>query len=282
MRFLAGLSLVLLLPLRTWGVEWKFVEADLSLRPDGKATVVYRVAVDPQGMQLHGFLFPASANRPHFDRTACFATGPDGTRYGLDIKDLGDKYDIVLAEGKAVSRGTVLYVFTYGTDLSSAGHLARTASSEHGELAVLNWAPVQWDDRLGHYTLTIYWPIPVSGQQVTDQELAGFKLRTEKFMNDSYKIDYFGTEHGGKHWLSQRIHWDSVPARGQLRIHEYVDAKFFDALRAIEERAVELPAYPSGQPMPLIPAQPAPTMRAPRPAPPCVCCPRPTRPIGSP
>jgi len=58
MRYLAAVAvLLLLLPATAWAVAWDFVETDLSLRPDGKATIVYKVAIDPQGMALHGFYF---------------------------------------------------------------------------------------------------------------------------------------------------------------------------------------------------------------------------------
>lgn len=238
MRRLAWLTW-LIAPLSAGATEWKFVETDLSLRPDGKATIVYRVAIDPQGMQLHGFYFQGYTGRPHFDFSQCYALGPDGSRHALDIKDLGDKYDVVLSGGKAIGRGQVIYVLTYGTDLATTGHLARTTSSEGGELAVLNWSPVQWDDRLGHYTLKIYWPATVPGTEVSPEELARLKLLTEKFMNESYKMDYFGTQRNGKYWLTQRIHWESVPVKGRLRVQEYVDASLFSSLPAA---ARQLPA----------------------------------------
>ncbi len=166
MRRLAAIIFALILPLTARGVEWKFVETDVSLRPDGKATIVYKIAIAPQGMRLHGFYFQGYSDRPHFDFSQCYATA-NGTRYALDIKDLGDKYDVVLAGGRSVNDGQVIYILTYGTDLAASGYLARTTSSEHGKLVVLNWSPVQWDDRLGHYTLKIYWPHEVDGKIVS-------------------------------------------------------------------------------------------------------------------
>jgi len=250
MRLIAALILVLL-PLRAWGDEWKFVEVDLSLRPDGKATVVYKVAIEPQGSTLHGFYFQGYTGQPHFDRAQCYALDPDGARIGLDIRDLGDKYDIILAGGRAVTRGRVIYVFTYGTDLAATGNLAKTTSPELGELAVLNWSPVQWKSRLGHYTVKIYWPATVGGAQVTHDDLARVKLRTEKFMNDSYKMDYFGTELNGKHWLTQRIHWQDTPPLGHLRVQEYVDAALFGQLAARQPGPSTQPAreQPARQPV---------------------------------
>jgi hypothetical protein len=112
-------------------------------------------------------------------------------------------------------------------------------------LAVLNWSPVQWKDRLGHYTLKIYWPATVSSAEVKAEELARLKLRTEKFMNASYKIDYFGTERNGKHWLTQRIHWEGVPPQGHFRVQEYVDAGLFNQVGM-----VELPEPAPPQPRP--------------------------------
>jgi len=141
---------------------WEFVEVELSLRPDGKATVVYKVAIRPTGRALHGFYFEGYTGKCHFDRKRCYAVDARSRRYELEIKKVaGRKLDVLLAGGAAVRAGRVIYVLTFGTDLGASGHLERTTSTQHGKLTVLHWAPVQWDAPLGHYTLTIHWPIEV-------------------------------------------------------------------------------------------------------------------------
>ena len=55
-------------------VSWEFIEVDVSLRPDGKATIVYHVAINPQGFSLHGFYFEGFTGTPHFDPEKCHAT----------------------------------------------------------------------------------------------------------------------------------------------------------------------------------------------------------------
>ena len=175
---------------------------------------------------------------------AATPTDAAGQRYELDIRNLGDKYDIVLAQGRAVSQGRVIYIFTYGTDLAASRRLALTTSPEQGELAVLNWSPSQWDQPLGHYTATIYWPAEVAGPAVTPEELASRKFLTEPWMNRQYKLDYFGRQFNGKYWLGQRVHWEQVPVEGHLRIQEYIDASVFSSLPVLPQRPAESPSAP--------------------------------------
>ncbi|MDD4871361.1 MAG: hypothetical protein PHR77_12450, partial [Kiritimatiellae bacterium] len=64
-------------------IDWEFVEVSLSLRPDGKATATYQVAINPQGFNLHGFYFEGFTGIPHFDPARCYAVDFQNKRYGL-------------------------------------------------------------------------------------------------------------------------------------------------------------------------------------------------------
>lgn len=137
MRIRAAAILVLALASPAAAVRWEFVEAEVSLRPDGKATVVYKVALEPQGLNLHGFYFKGFTGTAHFDMSGCYATDSAGRRHRLSIRPVGRrKYDIVLAGGRSVRSGRVIYVFTYGTDLGASGHLAKTTSAAGAKLVV--------------------------------------------------------------------------------------------------------------------------------------------------
>ncbi len=226
-RRLAGLILILCATAAApAAVRWEFVEVEVSLRPDGKATVVYKVALHPQGKNLHGFYFEGYTGEAHFNSRQCYAVVDGGKKHGLSIKRVGQrKFDIILANGASVSSGRVIYVFTYGTDLAASGHLSTTTSGARGKLVAFDWAPVQWDDRLGHYTLTVHWPIAVDA--AAKREALAKLILTEKPMNARYLLDYFPSGAGGKHWLTQRVHWKNVPVKGHLRVQEDVRADAF-------------------------------------------------------
>jgi hypothetical protein len=149
-----------------------------------------------------------------------------------------DKWDIVLAGGRAVDRGDVIYVFTYDVDLGRHGLLGRTRAGAD-ELVYLNWAPTQWDDPLEHMTVRVYYPIEVAHGSPDAAFLAGVGFRTEKWMNERYLIDYRTQELGAKRWLLVQLHRERIPRRYRFRVQQYVDARFFDSTAR--------PAVASGQ-----------------------------------
>ena len=138
--------------------DW--VEVDVSLRPDGKADVLYRINYDVKSGQMYAFYFQGTAGRPVFDRKNCFAESDSGKRYPLDITNLGSgKYDIVLSGGAGYGPGNLIFTLRYGTDLSASGQVALTESPELGGLVVFNLAHVKWDVHLSHQTIMVHYPI---------------------------------------------------------------------------------------------------------------------------
>ena len=101
-------------------VELKWVEVDLSPRADGKASVVYKVRYRVLSGDLHGFYLQGfDRAAPHFDYDQSYAFDSFGRRYGLSISPYeGDKWDVVLANGAAVSSGEVTYIILCGVDLA--------------------------------------------------------------------------------------------------------------------------------------------------------------------
>jgi hypothetical protein len=172
-----------------------------------KNTVRYRVLSG----EFHGFYFGGLGNvTAYFDTETAFGIDSGGRTYKLDIKNLGDKYDIVLANGRGVRSGEVTYTFRFGTNMRDAGYLAHTRSSEGNDLIVFNWAPSEWDEPMEHYTVKVVYPWEYTGS-ATDREsvLEKFEeltFRTEKWMNEQYKIDYRVEEVEGKRWMAVLLH----------------------------------------------------------------------------
>ena len=128
-------------------VDYEFVEATVSLFDNGNSIHDYAVRIRVNSGELHGFYFEGLGRiDPAFDLRTAVAVLPDGSTLPLSIKRVAPgKWDIVLAEGKAVSRGEVTYRFRFAANLAEAGHLAYTESPTLGRLAVLNYAMPQWD-----------------------------------------------------------------------------------------------------------------------------------------
>ena len=109
-----------------------FVEANVDLQSNGVAVVAYTVQWRVLSGELHGFYFQKGA-RSHIDKVSSesYAVDSSGKRYALDISTAsGGKLDIVLANGRGVSAGTVTYVFSFLTDLAKAGYVDYTTSSD--------------------------------------------------------------------------------------------------------------------------------------------------------
>ncbi len=170
---------LLLLTLLSLSADLRWVEVDLSLWQDGRADFVYRVRWNVFSGSMSGFDFQEKTVDPYFDYENSCAVDAYGREYPIEIKDLGDKYDIILAHGKRFGPGEITYIIHFGGDLGRSGNLAKT-ESEFGDLVVLHWAPAQWDEPLEHYTVYVYYPITVSTKTVNPDDY-GFK--TEKFMN---------------------------------------------------------------------------------------------------
>ena len=102
-------------------LQW--VEVDVSLRPDLRASVTYNVCWRSRG-NLHGFYFEGVEENPVFD-TATAKAWYDSNSKSLPLsieKMSGKKWDIILADGKAIHSGDVIYQFTYAADLGRNGN----------------------------------------------------------------------------------------------------------------------------------------------------------------
>ncbi|MBN1268163.1 MAG: hypothetical protein JXB04_01125, partial [Kiritimatiellae bacterium] len=214
------------------GATFQWVEADVSLRPDFKATVMYSVCLRAEG-NLHGFYFQGAEEQVIFDEAnarAFFNNNQDSLP--IEIKPMrGNKWDIILADGRAIDSGDVIYRFTYATDFAQSGH-AGVTKSEFGELVYFNWAPVQWDSPLQHYSVRVYYPVHVTAEQFTLEEMNQFGFRTEKFMNKEYLISYYGQPFNNQRWLTVRLHKDKIPAHYHFRVQQYIDRGYFGELPA--------------------------------------------------
>lgn len=145
--------------------------------------------------ELHGFYFSGNGKlsiKKFSDKS--YAIDDFGSRYALNISKVAyDKWDIILAEGKGVSKGNLSYVFYFETDFREAKYLEYTQTDTGDSLIVFQWSPVQFDEAhtMQHYTLKIIFPIQVvSGiENLRDYYMGQNIIRTEKWMNEKYLID---------------------------------------------------------------------------------------------
>ena len=120
-------------------------ETTVVVRPDGKADVFYLLEWEAGKGEMHGFYFQGTAAPPVFNADQCWADLPNMERLPLEIESLGGgRYDVLLAGGRGFS-GKAYFQLNYGTDLSGAGLIGSTVSSDFGELFAFDWAPVQWE-----------------------------------------------------------------------------------------------------------------------------------------
>ena len=226
-----ALSAVLAAPAQARvSADVRWVEVNLGLQPDGKATVVYKVRYHVRSGELHGFYFQGAAGVPHWDRDRSVAEDDAGNRYSLSITSLRDnRYDIVLAGGGAIGAGReVTYILVYGVDLLRYGKVGLT-ESEFGELAYLNWAPVQWGEPLEHETVYVHYPVEARGE-VTVERLGELNFRTERWVNERYLIDYRAQEFEGRRFLTVVLHREDLPASYHFRVQQYIDSSVFPLL----------------------------------------------------
>jgi hypothetical protein len=195
--FIGLVSILLMAPSSFAGEgRLQFVETEVILFPNGRASVEYVVRYSVISGEFHGFYFGGYDRlTPHFDRTNASAIDSRGNTYALDIKkENADLYDIVLAKGRSVSSGHVTYRFRFAADMFQAGYLATTTAAEDRKLIVFNWAPTDWDQPLEHYTVKVVYPIEYTSSQTDrsaiEAELLSRGFATERFMNQEYKIDY--------------------------------------------------------------------------------------------
>ena len=167
----------------------QFVETEVILFPDGKASVEYVVRYAVTSGEFHGFYFEGFDRLiPHFDKENASAIDSEGNTYGLDIKRVNSTlYDIVLENGRGVSSGYVTYRFRFAANMLQAGYLASTTTADGQELVVFNWAPTQWDQPLEHYTVKVIYPFEYTSiytdRRYIEAELLARGFATEKWMN---------------------------------------------------------------------------------------------------
>ena len=149
----------------------------------------------------------------------------------------GKKWDIVLAGGKAINSGDVVYKFSYATDLAASGHLGTIQSEQFGTLVYFDWSPVQWEASMDHYTVRVYYPIEVQAGELSMKQMDQYDFKTEPFMNKEYLISYLGQGHNGKSWLTVRLHRKSPPANYHFRIKQYISAESFEPPRPADKPA---------------------------------------------
>jgi hypothetical protein len=117
----------------------QFVETEVLLYPNGQARMEYTVRYKVLSGDFHGFHFGGLDRlKPYFDSDAAFGIDFNGKTYKLDIRNLGDKYDIILANGQGVRSGEVTYKFRFGAGMVDAGYLAHTHAADGKDLIVFN------------------------------------------------------------------------------------------------------------------------------------------------
>jgi len=207
-----------------------FVETTVELSESGEATVKYIVQYRVVSGEMHGFYFSGNDKLEikGFLKES-YATDDFGNKYGLDISHVtGDKWDIILADGKGVANGNITYIFYFTTDFAQAGYLANTISNEGDSLVVFNWSPVHWDEaqNMDHYTLKIILPhMAEQGVEVLREHYMGKNIiRTEKFVNDKFLIDYQQSKTGN---LLLVFHKDNPGNRFDMRTQFYMPAEWF-------------------------------------------------------
>ncbi|MDQ1351455.1 MAG: hypothetical protein QG657_1757, partial [Acidobacteriota bacterium] len=255
---------VLTLPLAAGTGEILFVETDVDLQANGSAVVAYTVQWRVLSGEFHGFYFQGN-DRLRVERFSSdsYAVDSEGNKYNLDINAMGgDKWDIILANGKGVPNGTVTYVFYFSTNFAAAGYLAPTTSAEGKKLAVFNWSPVLWDEAANsdHYTLKILTPftLPQDSQPrsfVDENQL----ILTEKWVNEKFLIDY---QRGPKDRLLLVFHKNNPGNRFNMRTQFYMPVEWFELGAVAEIPAAKLQGGDWATETPGSQSPPAPTDRS--------------------
>ena len=79
--------------------------------------------------------------------------------------------------------------------MADAGYLERTTSDEGKKLVVFNWAPVEWDEPMESYTVTVNYPLLFNTSSDTIEE-ANLREEIEQYLIEND----FATEE----WMNER------------------------------------------------------------------------------
>ncbi|MFW5837143.1 MAG: acetyl-CoA decarbonylase/synthase complex subunit delta, partial [Desulfovibrionaceae bacterium] len=60
---------------------------------------------------------------------------------------------------------------SYAADFARSGHLGPTTAPDIAELTYFNWAPVQWDEPMGHYTVRVIYPIETDAAELSMEDM---------------------------------------------------------------------------------------------------------------
>jgi len=231
-----AICILLFAVLGAWALDAFLDSTDITvvLRADGKADIYYSLEWSASGGQMHGFYFQGEAFNPVWNPQGCFAEINGGKRVPLSIRDLGfGKYDIVLANGEGFS-GRAFYHLNYAGDFAAAGLIGSTTSSELGELVYFDWAPVEWDQRLQSRTLRLVLPVTVGGGTLTATEREAVPLKTETWVNEENKMDFYGSPGSdGAFYLTLRFFQQNPGAGASQRIALYFPAGYLPLTAAL-------------------------------------------------
>ncbi|HIE05586.1 MAG TPA: hypothetical protein EYP58_02170, partial [bacterium (Candidatus Stahlbacteria)] len=218
----------MILLLFTVAVNLNWVEVDVGLDPRGGAQFVYKIKWTVESGTLHGFYLEGLSIDPvYFDQEESFAEDDYGRKYRLEIKKIGSKkYDVVLARGQGVSRGSIIYTVICAGNLYQSGNLDRT-KSPYGELVVLNWAPPQWEYPMEHQTVYVHYPIDPGSDLISPEIIDQIGFRTERFMNEKYKLFYETTYYQNRRYFTVGIHKQGLYPEEKMQIQQYVPARYF-------------------------------------------------------
>jgi hypothetical protein len=260
-----GFLLVMLVSIGLWGqplaaleAQAESVEIFLTLHSDGKAVVRHSIVWDVSSGTMGGFYFQGEQAPMVWDAERCWADLPNGTRTPLDIKNAGDKWDILLSQGKRTS-GFSPWVLTYGADLAAANMVGLTDKSDGEKLFYFHWAPPQWEQPLDHRSVTVVFPLEAKAGESGDsrsERLAQLGFATEKHVNDENSIDWYAAEGSdGKSYLALRFHQRNPAAHATQDIQFYMSAEnvglafspLFDALAGQAGPANPSEALQSGE-----------------------------------
>ena len=236
MKFKAFLVLMILffvMPLfASRNISW--CEVDVSLTKSGRQIIIYKVKWSFPGDTMSGFDMQGfDKAQPFFDyeNSTVYENGSTNRRkIKIGKGDSNGLYPIDIDGGDRLKESAI-WVIKYATDFYGAGYEGYTTTDKGEKLVFLNWSPLIWDQGMEHYTVYWHFPYEVSGEKVTDEEKAKFRIRTEKaIMNDSgYLIDYKGQkDDNGKYWFTMIVHKNNPYTKFDFRQQFYVPAEFFD------------------------------------------------------
>ncbi len=212
-----------------------FVETDVVLLPDGKAIVSYTVRYDllPGKTMLAFTLEGFDRLNPVFDNDNSWVITDDNNSHGINIVDLGGgRYDVINSNEQRLGGKYLTYKFRFFADMAAAGYLDRTTSKDGINLVVFNWAPVQWDKPMDHYTVSINYPLAFSEESGTREEIEQFLIdnhfATEKWMNERYLIDYRVVTIENSSRIQVLLHKDKPEAKFKFEIQQYIAENIFN------------------------------------------------------